>query len=106
MGMMDKSVAEMFRQDEKTQESCMPMQPLGKPMNCEGAQKSTVIAEINRAHPRRDGVQLALWIHWPYSEGQIDFCGGQNLYTLRHENDQDSPTIKFAGVGDGLSGNA
>ena len=51
-------------------------------------------------------MQSAFGIQWPDSEGQVDFCGGQDPYALRHQNDQDSPLIKAAGGDDDLAGNA
>ena len=45
--MMDKEVAEMMRNaDPQTKGACMAMQPLSKPMNCEGAEKSKVIGVV------------------------------------------------------------
>ena len=45
--MMDANVAKMFQRDEQTREACLDPQPLSKPMNCEGAEKGTVIGVVS-----------------------------------------------------------
>ena len=56
--MMDKEVARMLREDDPgTKEACMDPQPLSTPMNCEGAQKHTVIGTVEWTMMVRIGVE-------------------------------------------------
>ena len=55
---MDANVAKMLREDDpKTKEACMDPQPLSTPMNCEGAQKHTVIGTVEWTMMVRIGVE-------------------------------------------------
>ena len=55
---MDARVAKMLREeDPQTKEACMDPQPLSSPMNCEGAQKHTVIGTVEWTMMVRLGIE-------------------------------------------------